>query len=210
MRLILSCVFLFVFLIDLVLMKAGYTEGIDEAAGAFARSLRGPVQNEIVLFLTNLASWKYIVGIIAVIVIIDIFVWRKANIPIALGTALLTLGVYGIIKAIIKRPRPDEALWLLTEHGYSFPSGHTMNGTFCYGMMLYLVIRNVENKALRYILTAVLSFYILIIGFTRMFVGVHYLTDVVAGFSLGFSFLMIATIFVDEIMLRAEMRSQAS
>lgn len=95
-----------------------------------------------------------------------------------------------VIKHIVRRPRPN-VLRLVEEDGYSFPSGHSMVSMAFYGIIIYLVYKNVTNKYLRWTLIILLSLLILSIGFSRIYVGVHYFTDVVGGFLLGLAYLII-------------------
>lgn len=94
------------------------------------------------------------------------------------------------IKHIVRRPRPN-VLRLVEESGYSFPSGHSMVSMAFYGIVIYLVYKNVSNKYLKWLLITLLSLLILSIGFSRIYVGVHYFTDVAGGFLLGLSYLII-------------------
>lgn len=95
-----------------------------------------------------------------------------------------------VIKHIIRRPRPN-VLRLVEESGYSFPSGHSMVSMAFYGIIIYLVYKNVSNKYLKWLLITLLSLLILSIGFSRIYVGVHYFTDVAGGFLLGLAYLII-------------------
>lgn len=94
------------------------------------------------------------------------------------------------IKHIVRRPRPN-VLRLVEESGYSFPSGHSMVSMAFYGIVIYLFYKNVSNKYLKWLLITLLSLLILSIGFSRIYVGVHYFTDVVGGFLLGLAYLII-------------------
>lgn len=95
-----------------------------------------------------------------------------------------------LLKHIVRRPRPN-ILRLVEESGYSFPSGHSMVSMAFYGIIIYLVYKNVNNKYLKWLLITLLSLLILVIGFSRIYVGVHYFTDVVGGFLLGLAYLVI-------------------
>lgn len=94
------------------------------------------------------------------------------------------------IKHIVRRARPN-VLRLVEESGYSFPSGHSMVSMAFYGIVIYLVYKNVSNKYLKWLLITLLSLLILSIGFSRIYVGVHYFTDVAGGFLLGLAYLII-------------------
>lgn len=108
---------------------------------------------------------------------------------ITIDLVVVTL-VNQVIKHIIRRPRPN-VLRLVEESGYSFPSGHSMVSMAFYGIIIYLVYKNVSNKYLKWILIILLSLLILSIGFSRIYVGVHYFTDVAGGFLLGLAYLII-------------------
>lgn len=98
-----------------------------------------------------------------------------------------------VIKHIIRRPRPN-VLRLVDESGYSFPSGHSMVSVALYGIIVYTIYKNVKNKYVKWISIVLLSLLVLLIGFSRIYVGVHYFTDVVGGFTLG---LVVLIIYID-------------
>ena len=96
-----------------------------------------------------------------------------------------------ILKDIFLRPRPDFSLAFLHASGFSFPSGHAMNSTAFYGMIAYLIIityRDWKVKTLAIIAWLGLS---ILIGFSRIYLGVHYFTDVAAGWAAGVLWLTI-------------------
>lgn len=95
-----------------------------------------------------------------------------------------------MIKHIMRRPRPD-VLRLVSESGYSFPSGHSMVSMALYGIIIYLIYKKVNNKYLKCLFISLLSLLILLIGLSRIYVGVHYASDVLAGFILGLVYLII-------------------
>ena len=95
-----------------------------------------------------------------------------------------------ILKFIIARPRP-ERLKLVFEDGYSFPSGHSMVAFGFYGFLIYLICKKIENKKIKYPLIVFLSLLILFIGISRVYLGVHYVTDVIGGFIFTFLYLIV-------------------
>lgn len=95
-----------------------------------------------------------------------------------------------ILKLIVARPRP-QVLKLVLENGYSFPSGHSMVSIGFYGFLIYLIYKNIKNKKIKYPLIIFLSVLILFIGVSRIYLGVHYATDVIGGFIIGFIYLVV-------------------
>ena len=78
---------------------------------------------------------------------------------------------------------------MVMEKSYSFPSGHAMISVLFFGSIIYLV--NKHNLKYKKLITFSLSTFILLIGISRIYLGVHYLTDVVGGYLLGFIVLFL-------------------
>ena len=97
-----------------------------------------------------------------------------------------------IIKNIIQRPRPIEHR-LIDETGYSFPSGHSMVSMAFYGYLIYIINKYVDNKIIKIISTIALTILIILIGMSRIYLGVHYTSDVCGGFCVAISYLMLYT-----------------
>ena len=125
------------------------------------------------------------IAIILLILIKD----RKIGILIWINLIISTL-LNQIFKNIVQRPRPIE-FRIIDESGYSFPSGHSMVSTAFYGFLIYLIYKNVKNKYLRNSLIIILSILIILIGISRIYLGVHYTSDVIAGFLISISYLII-------------------
>lgn len=114
---------------------------------------------------------------------------KKIGIAIWLNLAVITV-LNIILKGIVQRPRPTE-FKMIDESGYSFPSGHSMISMAFYGFMIYLVYKYIKNKYLRWSLIVFLGILIILIGVSRIYLGVHYTSDVVAGFLISISYLII-------------------
>lgn len=97
-----------------------------------------------------------------------------------------------IIKRIIKRPRPNH-LRLIKQGGYSYPSGHAMIAIGLYGLVLYFVNKKVKDKKQRIFFSSLLTFIMIGIGISRVYVGVHYPSDIIAGYLLS-SLILICEI----------------
>ena len=94
------------------------------------------------------------------------------------------------MKFILQRPRPTEYR-IIEETGYSFPSGHSMVSMAFYGLLIYLIYKHIENKYLKWLLISILSLLIVLIGFSRIYLGVHYVGDVIAGFLFSIAYLIL-------------------
>lgn len=116
---------------------------------------------------------------------------KKMKIAIALNIIIEPI-LNTILKNIFVRPRPM-GYRLIEETGYSFPSGHSMASMAFYGLLIYLIYKNVKNKYLKWTLILVLSVLIILIGFSRIYLGVHYTSDVLGGFLISLSYLIIYT-----------------
>ncbi len=97
-----------------------------------------------------------------------------------------------VIKNIIQRPRPIGHR-LIDETGYSFPSGHSMVSMAFYGYLIYIINKKVESKIIRVVSTVLLTILIVLIGLSRIYLGVHYTSDVCGGFCIALSYLMLYT-----------------
>ena len=113
------------------------------------------------------------------------------------GNIVLSSALNLIIKNIICRTRPDH-LRLITESGYSFPSGHAMASVSFYGFIMYLVIKSKLSKALKIIISIVLSIIILLIGISRIYLGVHYPSDILGGYLVSISLLIVTTYIIEK------------
>ncbi|KUG09677.1 phosphatase PAP2 family protein [Solirubrum puertoriconensis] len=163
----------------------------DEGAFAWSHSFLGENNRRWVNFFTFLASRNFI--IVAALAIIGYFLlirqhrWYSLKVPVvALGSITLNL----LLKEFYNRPRP--MLPLTSASGLSFPSGHAMISASFYGLLIYLTWRHVQNRSLRWLLVLLLTVLILLIGLTRVYLRVHYASDVLAGFAAGGLWLLLA------------------
>lgn len=103
-----------------------------------------------------------------------------------------------LIKGLLKVPRPTLDP-LTIETFYSFPSGHSMNSFIFYAMVVYLIFHYTRRKSLTVMMAIVACLLILLIGFSRVYLGVHYPTDVLAGFVAGF-WWVVTVLAVDKTL----------
>lgn len=158
----------------------------------------GNVYNTISLvkndFMTNVFKIITEFGSAKVLILIaltSLVVIKNKKIGIAISLNLASIGLLNyILKNIIQRPRP-EGFRLVEETGYSFPSGHSMASMAFYGLIIYFVFKNVKNKLIKKIICTTLSLLIILIGISRIYLGVHYASDVIAGFLVSIAYLVV-------------------
>ena len=141
----------------------------------------------IAKFITNFGG-----AIFLIILTITLFILiknKKIGLSIILNLIVIT-GLNQILKYILQRPRPTEYR-LIEETGFSFPSGHSMVSMAFYGYLIYLIYKYVKNKDLKWISIVLLSILICSIGISRIYLGVHYTSDVLGGFFISISYLII-------------------
>lgn len=141
----------------------------------------------IMKIITTLGSTLVIVtGILSIAILVK----NKKYFKTFLIANLIGVIINNILKILIHRPRPTNTTLFTVEKSYSFPSGHTMMSTIFYGLIIYYVIKFINKKWLRNLLVGLLSFTILAIAISRIYLGVHYATDVIGGFIIGLIYLI--------------------
>lgn len=108
------------------------------------------------------------------------------------------------IKHIIQRPRPELSLRLVEEDGYSFPSGHAMITTAFYGLIIYYAWNHIQSKLWRNMVCIGFTLLIVMIDFSRVYLGVHYLSDVLAGSLISIAYLIIAVEIAKKFIFKKE------
>jgi len=150
-----------------------------------------PGLTELAKALAIMGSPPVIIGI-GVVATIFGFVYRHVRgaawtIPTAIvGSGIIIQGV----KLFVHRARPDLFKPLLHESGYSFPSGHSMIAVVVYGLLGYFAMRFARSVVAKRAIVSVTILVILLIGISRPYVGVHYPTDVLAGWAVGIPWLI--------------------
>jgi undecaprenyl-diphosphatase len=104
-----------------------------------------------------------------------------------LGAAFLNAS----LKALFQRPRPAGAAELLQSASWSFPSGHALTSLVGYGMVAYLAVLHVRSPALRTVIIVLAIVLVSAIGVSRLYLGVHYFTDVIGGYAAGAVWLSV-------------------
>ncbi|KAA3436457.1 phosphatase PAP2 family protein [Rufibacter hautae] len=171
----------------------------DSKAFAWADDRASPSLTEFIKGITFLASRNFISGAGLMLIGYFLFVkkhkWYSVKVPvIAVGSISLNL----ILKYLFNRPRPLVP-HLVESYGLSFPSGHAMISASFYGLLIYLVYKSVEEAAWRFLLITLLALLILFIGFSRVYLHVHYATDVLAGLAAGLGWVILAIFLLNRM-----------
>ena len=155
------------------------------------------VSTSIAKFITNFGGAIFVISLTTILffVIKD----KKIGISIIANLGIVTI-LNQIIKFIMQRPRPTE-FRIIEETGYSFPSGHSMVSLAFYGYLVYLIYKYINNKHLKRTLIIILSILICVIGVSRIYLGVHYTSDVLGGFLISLAYLIIYIELVNKFVL---------
>ena len=187
------------FIILATCVNCGLTQNIDDSIYYLIHNIQNNTLTEILKVITNLGGIP-ILFFIALFVSIVLFVCKKRKWGIAvLLNLLMSSAIYIVLKNIFQRPRPELTEQLITETGHSFPSGHTTNNIAFYGFAIYLIYKNIRNKKVRNFLCIVLGIIPILIGFSRIYLRVHYFSDVLAGIIVG---VISITLFISCIYKR--------
>ncbi len=154
----------------------------------------------IAKFITNFGGAIFLV--IATITLFIVIKNKKIGISILSNVAIVTV-LNQLIKRILQRPRPTEYR-IIEETGYSFPSGHSMVSMAFYGYFIYLIYKYVKNKYVKWISISLLSLLICLIGISRIYLGVHYTSDVLGGFLISISYLIIYISAANKFIIEKE------
>ena len=115
--------------------------------------------------------------------------WPIAFLAAAIGGAV---GLYDIVKSLVGRPRPPSAIWIGHFSGAAFPSGHATQSVACYSA-LAIILGAGRPPAVKTVLWSVAGLVVLVVGASRIYLGAHWLTDVLGGYALGASWVAVIT-----------------
>lgn len=153
----------------------------------------GGLAGTFFIFVTNLGNgWVLIVSTLFSVLLLARFD-RLAARGLIIGLFATEFLVY-LGKILIGRGRPPEGL--LSEPSFSFPSGHAAGSLFFYGFLTFLAWRYIKRPLWRQIALVIFPILIVLIGFSRLYFGVHFFSDIVGGYILGGTILLFALFFV--------------
>ena len=177
----------------IVLVLSGTINSFDNLVYNFIISFKSNGLTSFMKIITLFASVKVMVGLI-IISLFTLLLKRKESIYLTITVIICAL-INTLLKYLFRRNRPI-IINLILEKGYSFPSGHTMVSMAFYGsLILFILHSNLSNKY-KYILSILLGFLIFLISISRVYLGVHYASDIIGGWLIGFILLNIENYYL--------------
>jgi len=164
---------------------------VDMRAAAWFHAHSTPTGLKIFDVITQLGA----PAVDVVIVLVGIYLWRAREHLLLWSWLAANLGskvVEHVLKSTVHRSRPEYSASYLFTQSYSFPSGHSMGSTVCYLLLSYLIVMRVPMRSTARAAVYVLAIaLILAVAFSRLYLGVHYPSDVVGGMAAGVAWLSV-------------------
>lgn len=167
---------------------------IDKLAhNILVESLRNPTMTTIMKTITKLSDTTYIILIAVILTILFLFKYKQKSVAKIIPCNLIFITLLNqTLKTIFQRERPFGHN-LIEISGFSFPSGHAMVSMAFYGLLIYVIYHLVKNQTLRNTLIIINILIILLIGISRVYLGVHYISDIIVGYSVSIIYLLLFT-----------------
>jgi undecaprenyl-diphosphatase len=167
-------------------------EALDIGTLYWFETVRREWLTPLMLGLTRIGNWQAAIPIVALVAAMLAAARLRTTALLLLGSALAGVALCQGTKAVVQRPRPDVPWQHREATTWSFPSGHSCNSAAGYAAAAWLASRHVRRTWLSLLLLALGLLLPLGIGVSRMYLGMHYLTDVLGGWSLGLACALTA------------------
>jgi undecaprenyl-diphosphatase len=181
-ELILSLISLAVFFITLILIILKINLG-DYFVSTYFQQIQNPLMNSFFIFIGNYSE-VFLIALASFFIIFLYIKKRKSQSIILLTILAVGYLINSIIKLLLQRERPLPQL--ISETGFSFPSGHSVFAIILFSLIIYLYKDKIKNQSIKYLFITVNVFLIFLVGFSRIYLNVHWFTDVIGGYALGF------------------------
>lgn len=188
------CLILFIFIAEDVLDKEIIAFDF-KIYQFFRENIVSDVLTPIVKIITEFGGFFVIIWLTF---LIAVFVKNKRISYMVLLNLFLITGLNQIVKFALQRPRPEYSL--IVETGFSFPSGHSMISLAFYGFLIFLLYKYAKNQKAKWLLISTLIILILLIGVSRIYLGVHFGSDVIGGYLISIAYLILYTHLITKYM----------
>jgi len=184
-----------------VLVMTGSFSGVEDGIYSWVYARMNLGLTSFMVFVSHIGSVR---GVIIIIVLLLIIPKTRMvyGIPILINLSVSS-SLNSLLKVIFSRDRPS-FFPIVAETGYSFPSGHAMNNTALYTMLALLIFRRTENRTIRYLVLIPAILFPAVIGYSRIYLGVHYAGDVLGGWILG----VAVTLTIDSVLIYLKNRAE--
>lgn len=187
--------------------EASHLRDADRFIAAYLYNIRNETTAEWIYLFTRMGSSPMVLFLSSVLTL-ALFYKRRFSAWIALFSALIASSISAYAgKVYYKLPRPHDLAWY-EEFSYSFPSGHATIAMAFYGILFYFLVLYVKNTKLKLSFAFIGFIFILSMGFSRVYLGVHYLSDVISGFLIGFVWFLFSVTLLGWLDFRNEHRRQ--
>lgn len=160
---------------------------IDSYIEGLILNIRNDKLTNTMTIITNISSAYSLIALSILLLLII----KNKKIPLLISFNLIfSFLTSQLVKIILRRDRPAD-ISLVNAVGFSYPSGHSMVSMAYFGFLAYLVYKYVKDIIPKTILIITIFLMIIAIGFSRIYLGVHYFSDVLGGFLLSISYLML-------------------
>ena len=188
-------------------VRRGGTQAFDVAVLEWLGQHHTKLLTAAAVELTYLGTGTVVLMIVGVAAL---FLWHtehKHSARLLLAAVAGNILLNGALKLVFHRPRPDIFAWQTVAVSSSFPSGHAMSATVCYGTVAYLVARLQKHRWSRVLTLTGAVVLILLICATRLYLGVHYPSDVLAGILVGLAWASFCMATLEASLVIARRRA---
>ena len=187
----------------------GATHNFDEATRNAIHQLASPLLTMIMRGVSFIGS-TLVLAICTTIVVIRFVMLKWTREAKLFAITMIGAGVLNVtLKLAFKRPRPVPFFNLTAPETYSFPSGHSLTSACFFGALAAILTARMKSPRMRVVVWVVCTFMFVLIGFSRIYLGVHHTTDVIAGFAAALIWILVVR-FVEMELARRRRRKQAA
>lgn len=185
--LIFFTILVIIFILWSILVLRGNLRSLDDQVFSLIHHIHYGYLTSFFKVITYLGSAVVLGGIVLFVLI---FAHNKF-IGISMGINLFLVSMLNLLlKNIFLIPRPD-TITLIEEHGFSYPSGHAMVSLAFYGFAIYLINTKMKASIMKKLIMGLLVLFIILVGFSRIYLGVHHFSDIIGGYIISLAYLIL-------------------